>query len=134
MYRDTTAAGSVQYYYVVRAVDLSGNRSDPSNEATVVTTGIGGAADLPASYSLLQNYPNPFNPATVIPYELPASGDVRLTVYDMLGREVAVLVNERRGPGRYEAVFHAAELASGVYLYRLTAGGFVQTRRMALVR
>jgi hypothetical protein len=133
-YRDTTAAPSVQYFYVVRAVDLGGNRSDPSNEVTVVTTGVEGATDLPVTYSLSQNYPNPFNPATVIPYQLPNAGDVRLTVYDMLGREVAVLVNERKGPGRYEAVFNAAHLASGVYLYRLRAGAFLETRRMALVR
>jgi hypothetical protein len=83
---------------------------------------------------LSQSYPNPFNPTTVISYELPAVCEVLLVVYDLLGREVAVLVNERKGPGRYNIRFDAAGLASGVYLYRMTAGSFAQTRKMIVVR
>jgi len=88
----------------------------------------------PATPQLAQNYPNPFNPTTVVSYQLPVPGNVRLVVYDILGREVAVLVNERKAPGSYEARFDATGLASGVYLYRLTTGTSVQTRNMILVR
>ena len=95
---------------------------------------VGPNTSLPATPQLAQNYPNPFNPATVVGYQLPVASNVRLVVYDILGREVAVLVNEREGPGSYEARFDATGLASGVYLYRLTAGTFVQTRSMILVR
>jgi hypothetical protein len=82
----------------------------------------------------ITNYPNPFNPTTVVTYQLPAAGQVHLAVYDLLGREVAVLVNEKKGAGSYEVKFDAAALTSGVYLYRMTSGAFVQTRRMIVVR
>jgi N-acetylmuramoyl-L-alanine amidase len=88
----------------------------------------------PLRYALEQNFPNPFNPKTVISYQLPAVSDVRLVVYDLLGREVAVLVNDRRGPGRYEAAFDGTNLSSGVYLVRMTAGKYVQTRKILLMK
>ena len=89
---------------------------------------------LPSQYALAQNYPNPFNPTTVIKYELPKSSEVRLSVYDMIGHEVALLVNEKKSPGSYGAQFDATRLASGVYLYRLTTGDFVLTRIMVLIK
>ncbi len=96
---------------------------------------------LPMRTELQANYPNPFNPITTIGYtvggtEHQTSGvsEVRLAVYDILGREVAVLVNEKKAPGRYEVRFDAAGLSSGVYFYCLTAGSNVQTRKMALSR
>jgi hypothetical protein len=89
---------------------------------------------MPQRYSLDQNYPNPFNPTTVVSYRLPVASDVKLVVYDLLGREVAVLVNERKGPGSYEVTFDAAGISGGVYLCRLTAGSFIQTRKMIVVR
>jgi Zn-dependent M28 family amino/carboxypeptidase len=99
------------------------------------------AETLPAAVRLDQNYPNPFNPSTTIAYTvggvgLQASGfrDVRLVVHDVLGREVALLVNERKAPGRYEVEFDASGLASGIYFYRLTAGKFVETRKMVLLK
>lgn len=88
----------------------------------------------PWRIELLGNYPNPFNPVTVVSFELPVANIVRLAVYDLLGREVAVLVDERKVPGRYEVKFDAAGLASGMYLYQLAAGNFIQTRKMILVR
>jgi PKD repeat protein len=91
-------------------------------------------AGLPASYMLEQNYPNPFNPTTVVSYQLPVAGPVKLVLYDLIGREVGVLVNERKEPGSYDVKFDAAGLASGVYLYRLTAGSFVQTRKMLVIK
>ena len=89
---------------------------------------------VPEGYCLRQNYPNPFNPSTTITYELPKSSAVRLSVYDLLGHEVSVLVNERRDAGVYEAFFDAAGLSSGVYIYRLQAGDFVQSRKLILVK
>jgi hypothetical protein len=97
-------------------------------------TGVGPTSPAPLEFVLEPNFPNPFNPTTSIHYQLSAIGDVSLKVYDLLGREVAVLVNERKEPGSYTVTFDAASLSSGVYLYRLTAGSFVETRKMILVR
>ncbi len=92
------------------------------------------ASTVPREFQLLQNYPNPFNPSTTIRYELPKSSEVRLNVFDILGREVSVLVNERRDAGVHEVKCDAVGLASGVYFYRLVAGSFVQTCKMVLIR
>jgi len=88
----------------------------------------------PTQFVLHQNYPNPFNPTTTIKYELSKSSDVRLSVFDMLGREVSVLVNEKRNAGYHEVRFDASGLSSGVYFYRLQAGTYVETRRLLLLR
>lgn len=85
-------------------------------------------------YRLAQNYPNPFNPTTNISYVLPKAENVSLKVYDVLGREVATLVNEVKAAGAYTVPFNASNLASGVYFYRLQAGSFVQTKKMMLVK
>jgi len=89
---------------------------------------------IPDRLELEQNYPNPFNPATTIRYHLPVSEFVTLKVYDILGRELATLVNERQTAGVYRVSFIAGDLASGVYFYRITASGFSQSRKMVLLR
>ena len=81
-----------------------------------------------------QNYPNPFNPATIIKYEIPAETHVSLKVYDILGNEVANLVDETKSVGSYSAMFDAADLAGGVYIYRLSTGNFVETKKMILLK
>jgi hypothetical protein len=91
-------------------------------------------AEFPTQFSLRQNYPNPFNPSTTIKFELPKSSVVTLSVFDILGREVSVLVNNRRDAGVYEVKFDGVNLASGVYFYRLRAGSFVETRKLILIR
>ncbi len=88
----------------------------------------------PAGFELRQSYPNPFNPKTVISFFLPVASAVRLSVYDLVGREVAVLVNEKRMPGLHEVEFDASALTSGIYFYRLCAGGFACTRKAVLLR
>ncbi len=88
----------------------------------------------PMSYSLDQNYPNPFNPTTVIHYQLPASSQVSLKVYDVLGREVASLVDARENAGAYSVTFDGNNLASGVYFYRLQAGDFSAMKKLMLVK
>jgi hypothetical protein len=92
------------------------------------------ASGLPSWYALAQNYPNPFNPSTTITFELPQSSEVRLGVFDMLGREVSMLVNERRDAGIHEVKFDGSRLASGVYFYRLQAGEFVQAKKLVIVK
>lgn len=85
-------------------------------------------------FYLYQNFPNPFNPNTVIGYQLPVSGNITLKIYDLLGREVAILVNEYKPSGNYEVEFNAAGLSSGIYFYRLQAGSSIQTRKMVYLR
>jgi hypothetical protein len=107
---------------------------------TTVVSVPGGHQNGLLQWALEQNYPNPFNPATLIRYSVggtggqgPPAGRVRLVVYDLLGREVAVLVNEPKTPGRYEVKFDGTGLASGVYLYRLSAGIYAESRKLLLV-
>jgi len=88
----------------------------------------------PDGFKLAQNFPNPFNPETVISYELPFTGFAELSVYDILGNEVAELVNEKRSAGSYEVKFDGSNVASGVYFYKLTAGKFSETKRMILLK
>ena len=88
----------------------------------------------PSGYVLEQNYPNPFNPSTTIRYAIPQSSQVSLKVYDVLGREVATLVNARQPAGVYVANFDATALPSGMYFYRLQAGSFSETRKMMLIK
>ncbi|MFN1834821.1 T9SS type A sorting domain-containing protein [Balneola sp. MJW-20] len=89
---------------------------------------------LPTEYTLKQNYPNPFNPTTQISFDLPAASEVRLDVYDMLGRRVATVVNERFTAGSHTVQFNANSLASGMYIYRINAGNFSFTRKMMLIK
>jgi hypothetical protein len=105
------------------------------------TTGIAGAtpvkevvATTPNKFWLEQNFPNPFNPSTKIQYNLPIATDVKLIVYDVLGRELAKLVDANRAAGTHEVVFDATNLSSGFYFYKLIAGGFVATREMLLMK
>ena len=90
--------------------------------------------DVPGRFLLEGNYPNPFNPETTIRYALPERARVRLMVYDVLGRKVAVLVDDDQLPGSYTARFDAASLPSGAYVYRLEAGSFSETRKMVLLK
>ena len=90
--------------------------------------------DLPSELALHQNYPNPFNPSTVIAYQIPEETHVRLNVYDVAGRRVSALVDEMQPPGEYRVNWDATEMASGIYIYRLSASGHTLTRRMTLIR
>lgn len=92
------------------------------------------ASQRPREVKLWQNYPNPFNPTTVITYQVPSSSLVSLTVYDVLGREVATLVNERRSAGTYQVLFNGTNLPSGIYFYRLQAGTWSETKKMMLIK
>ena len=97
-------------------------------------TAVRTSSGLPQDFALQQNYPNPFNPGTEISYELASASHVTLTVFDLLGRQVAKLVDEEKPAGVYSSRFDASHLASGMYLYRLTAGSFVQMKRMIVLK
>ncbi|MDP1676032.1 MAG: T9SS type A sorting domain-containing protein [Bacteroidota bacterium] len=97
-------------------------------------TGVESTELLPLVFSLEQNYPNPFNPTTTIMYSIPAESRVTLKIYNMLGQEVATLVNETMVAGRYTASFNASNLASGAYIYRIEAGSFVSNKKMILLK
>jgi hypothetical protein len=86
------------------------------------------------SYDLSQNYPNPFNPVTTIKYQIPKSGVVTLKVYDILGKEVANLVNEYKDEGKYNINFDASKLASGVYIYQIKANDYISSKKMMLLK
>ena len=116
---------SNKIYYRLKQIDYNGNY-EFSNEVEVIT--------LPLEYSLSQNYPNPFNPTTKIKYEVPENTNVTLEVFDVLGRLIKTLVNENKSAGRYEVEFNASELSSGLYLYKISAVGFEQTRKMVLLK
>ena len=95
--------------------------------------------NLPDSYELRQNYPNPFNPKTNIKFSLPHTSEgrvsnTRLTIYDIIGNVIAVLVNEPLKPGSYEVNFDGSDIASGIYFYELQAGDFVVSKKMILLK
>ena len=106
----------------------------PSQRAAYVLTGISAKEQAPQGYTLEQNYPNPFNPTTAIQFTLPKSARVTLRVYNILGQEVATLVNGNLTAGIHSVDFDASRLASGVYLYNITAGDFSSTRKMVLLK
>lgn len=92
------------------------------------------SSEVPAAYRLSQNYPNPFNPQTNIEFSIPKTGFVNLTVYDILGREVSVLVNEQLAAGTYKADFDGSNLNSGVYFYTIRAGAYLETKKMIIIK
>jgi len=89
---------------------------------------------IPNGFALEQNYPNPFNPSTVIRYHLSVISNVKLSIYDILGKEIAVLVAGKQNTGTHQAQWNAENLPSGVYFYRLQAGSFVETKKLVLLR
>ena len=120
------APGTASPRFIAGAIDIGAFEYRPAVNVSVVAQ--------PEGFALGQNYPNPFNPKTVVGSELPVASNVKLAIYDLLGREVAVLVNERRAAGSYQDSFDGSGLASGVYICRMTAGKFAQSRRMLLLR
>jgi hypothetical protein len=121
---DNSAVGKVQYR--LKQIDFDG-QFEYSNVIEV-------DAGLPKVFALEQNYPNPFNPSTTIRYQLPVASEVKLEVYDVLGKKIATLVNERQSAGSYQVVWNASGLSSGTYFYRLQAGTFVETKKMIMVK
>jgi hypothetical protein len=130
---DTSASAGIAWYRL-RQVDLNGLGYLTGGIKVDVPTGVGEDPVVPSAARLFQNYPNPFNPRTAIGFQVTAYSHVRLSVYDLLGREVTTLVNEVKQPGTYEVTWDAGGFSSGVYLYRLQAGGYVETKKLVLLR
>ena len=124
-----------RFYWRVRGVNGGGSGpwSEVWNFTTATSTDVG-AGPVPASYRLFPNYPNPFNPTTTIRIELPVAADVRLAVVDLLGQEIATIIDGWQEAGSHAVTFEAANLSSGVYFCRLQAGGVVLTRRMTVIK
>ncbi len=131
-------AGGSWYYWRVRAFSQFGISKLASTLDSFYVSPVGGVDDMqssvPDSYVLGQNFPNPFNPSTSISYGVPVRSHVTLEILDMLGRVVATIVNDVKEPGVHTATWDASAMPSGAYFYKLTAGGFTQTKKMLLVR
>jgi photosystem II stability/assembly factor-like uncharacterized protein len=126
-FRHITKARTGNYMW---AADISGNVFRYE-----ITTGITQPGnEVPPGFLLKQNYPNPFNPETKIAYSLPEAADVKLKIYNSLGKEIALLVNEAQERGSYEVKWNAASFESGVYFYRIEAGEYMETKKMLLVK
>ena len=100
----------------------------------LTSTDVAKEENLPDKFDLQQNYPNPFNPVTTIEYQLPQEGLVKLGVYDLLGREIKTLVNEKKSAGKYEVNLDLSEMASGIYIYKFQAKDFVSVKKMTLLK
>lgn len=123
-----------EFRFYKRRLDSAEIASTWNQNLGLITTVTPIVSNVPEKYSLSQNYPNPFNPTTKINFAIPKSGLVSLIVYDVLGREVKALVNEVKTPGAYSVDFNASDLSSGMYFYRLVSNGFVDTKKMMLVK
>lgn len=124
-------------FTTVWSINSSINNGYPNLASNTTTSVAGTAIGTPKTFSLKQNYPNPFNPTTTIAYDIPAAASqhvVTVKVYDVIGREVAMLVNETKSAGSYQATFNASKLASGVYFYRLTYGTYTSMKKMLLLK
>ena len=115
-----------KYFYRLKQVDYDGT-FEYSNIVEIDINSI-------SEFTLNQNYPNPFNPSTKISFTIPQSTNVKLSVFNALGEKIAELMNEVKSAGTYDVDFNASELSSGIYLYRLEAGEFIQTRKMSLMK
>lgn len=135
---DKGLSANTKYRYAVTAVDMNNRETFSSNWITVktkMTTPIEkGPAKLPEKFALHDNYPNPFNPTTNISYDLPKAEQVMLSVYNVLGKRVAVLVQSHQSAGNHMATFDASNLSSGVYFYRLQAGNHIMVKKMLLMK
>jgi hypothetical protein len=125
--------GEDDYTYRVKAV-LGEESSAYSESVSSVVTSTESAPGVPTDYALGQNYPNPFNPSTNIQFALPVAGPTRMVVFDVLGREVGVLLNKMLQAGYHELIFDASDLPGGIYLYQIEVGDFVQTKKMILMK
>jgi len=133
----TPLAPNTVYYWHVSAIDSTGASAYSATAhfttGSLLTTGEATAGP-PTSFAISQNYPNPFNPTTTIRYEVPTTGTVSIKVYDLLGRDVETLFAGTRQPGSYTVTFDGSRLASGVYIYRMKAGSFVETKKLLLIK
>ncbi|MDA3860221.1 MAG: T9SS type A sorting domain-containing protein [Melioribacteraceae bacterium] len=140
---DDTEVLDYRYYYKISAYDISGNESEYSDEASFLV-GVNDEDTSPTEFSLSQNYPNPFNPSTTINYSIPSNqnslfgaamgGFVTLKIYNILGMEIATLINKAQSAGNYNVTFDATKLSSGIYFYTLNSGAFSATKKLTILK
>ncbi len=123
-----------EFRFYKRALDSAEIAATWNANLGVVTGVTPVVSQLPKDYKLSQNYPNPFNPVTKINFSIPKNGHVSLKVYDALGREIASLVNDVKNAGNYTVEFNASHLSSGAYFYRLNVNGYIETKKMLLIK
>jgi 5-hydroxyisourate hydrolase-like protein (transthyretin family) len=116
-----------KYQYRLKQIDFNGSYK----YSKIVEVNL---SDIPVNYQLNQNYPNPFNPSTTISYSIPKASFVTIKIYDILGNEIAALVNQEKPAGKYEINFNAIHLSSGMYIYKLSAGNFNEMKKMILMK
>jgi hypothetical protein len=131
--------GTGNFFYRVVAYDFNANQGEFSAELPIVITGIGNENAIPKEFALRQNYPNPFNPETWIAFDLPKAVNVTIVIYNTLGQKVRTLVDEPTAAGSYKILWNGTNdqgnnVASGVYVYSIKAGSFVQAKKMTLMR
>jgi hypothetical protein len=132
-YKRETAWVDTSMYTVAFVQNDNNKEVINSAKGTYSVTGVSNNnGEIPSVYSLSQNFPNPFNPNTTINYSIPKSGIVTLKVYDLLGREMAVLVNGNAPAGNYSVDFYAGNFSSGVYFYKLESGSFNQIKKLVI--
>ena len=134
MYVDGNVVEETTYFYVITAKDFSGNTSEKSNQVSATITDVAIGGGIPTEYALSQNYPNPFNPSTAIKFAIPEAGNVKLLIYDSVGNEVAVLVNNTMSAGYYTFTWNATNYASGIYFYKLQSNNFSKVSKMLLIK
>ena len=129
-------ANNIKYYWHVRAQNVGGNSAyGPTWNFTTSLTGVSSnGGEIPKVFKLYQAYPNPFNPATVIKFDLPQTGAVKMEIFNMLGQVVGTLVNGSYAAGSYSVTWDAANFSSGVYFYRINAGNYTDIHKMVLVK
>jgi hypothetical protein len=138
-YLDTDYEIDVTVYYRLIAYDDAGNSSEYSVAIDVMVLWADLGIAIPDEFAIHQNYPNPFNPVTTLRYDLPEQGHVRITIYDMLGRDVKTLINEYQDPGYRSIIWDATNdygkpVSAGMYLYQIQAGEYMEVRKMVLVK
>jgi hypothetical protein len=136
---DSTAVQGMTYYYMVTAIDYNGNCSEYAGPMSAVWLGLDQLAGIPEEFALSQNYPNPFNPSTAIRFDLPIATDVHLVIYNLLGREVVRLVDNRMEPAYHQVIWNGRDaqgrdVPTGIYIARLVTPEFSKSIKMVLLK
>lgn len=134
LFVDNSVEMGKTYYYKMSVVDFNKNESDYSAELAFTITSVEDESGIPTKYALYQNYPNPFNPATEIKFALPEAANVKITIYNSVGKEVAVIENRNFGAGYHKVTWNADNFASGVYFCELKTASFFKVNKMMLMK
>ncbi len=133
-YEDKNVSDSTSYLYRIKVFNSIAESNFSGDVKVTTLTGIASRNEIPEKFELFQNYPNPFNPSTSIKFSIPDERKVRLTIYNSIGKEIAILTDEFMSAGVYEYKFDGNSLSSGIYFYKLEIGNFIEVKKMMLVK